>query len=391
MALVIVGYALAVLTGGASVGFMRLLKYAVLLLSILYLFRTKRIILTLLAGYLQSLFILSAAFTVFALLSTSPVASVARVLTYIVPFLYVAFSVGYLLLCYPTLSVLHAFIGAINWVYFIPIASFFLTGGKLTDTNIYFNSTENEESAFVSNHYGWSGTLFLLTGTDLLRNVPLPWWRKTLILVFGVIAAYLVLISGNRTSWLSLILVALVFIFQYKRLAFYQKVLVSLLPLGLIIYLVQDPQSAINTRVEKTRTQQAKGESRFNRAQLMAQYFNQSPDLWLTGIGMFNKDKIESITRWPGYHNSYLEVLFGSGLAVFSIFFYLIVLRPAYFYLRYYSTYYLFFLPLLVIPYFESNLTGGQFLFFPWFMAALFMGYTPYFAKIKLRLQSLNP
>lgn len=391
MVLVIVGYALAVLTGKASVEPMLLLKYAVLLLSILYFFRTKRIILTLLMGYLQPLFLLSAAFVVFALLSTDPVASIIRVLTYIVPFLYVAFSVGYLLLCYPTLSVLHAFIGAINWVYFIPIISFFLTGGKLSDTNIYFITSENEESAFVSNHYGWSGTLFLLTGIDLLRNVPLPWWRKTLILIFGVLGAYLVLISGNRTSWLSLILVALVFIFKYKRLRFYQKALISLLPLALIVYLIQDPKSAINVRAEKSQTQQAKGESRFNRAQLMVSYFNQSPDLWVTGIGMFNKDKIKSITSWPGYHNSYFDVLFGSGIMVFAIFLYFIVLRPVWNYLRYYATYYLFFIPLLVIPYFESNLTGGQFLFFPWFTAALFMGYSPHFAKIKVGLNSIKP
>jgi hypothetical protein len=384
MALVIIGYALGVLTGMASVGPMRIIKYSVLLVSILYLLKSNRFVLALLASYLQALFTLSAAFILFAVFTDDPLTSILRVLTYIVPFLYVALSIGYLLLRYALLEVLNAVINAINWVYFLPIISFFLTGGSLTETNLYYISSENEESAFVSNHYGWSGTIFLLTGVDLIRNVSVPAWRRLMIILFGAVAAYLVLISGNRTSWLSLGLVALVFIFKYQRVPLYQKVLLSLLPLGMILYLLQDPNSAINARVEKTKTQQKKGESRLKRSQVLVDYFNRSPDLWLTGIGMFNKGKIKSITGWSGYHNSYFEVLFGAGIIVFSFFFYLLIGRGLWYYIRYFSSYYLFFIPLVIIPYFESNLTGGQFLFFPWFMAAVLMSYSPSFAKVKL-------
>lgn len=259
MGLVIVGYALGVLTGMVSVGPMRVVKYSFLLISILYLLTIDLVIFRLLKNYLQALTAFSFLFVIFALLSSDPVASIGKVLTYVIPFLYLAFSVGYLLLKYPTLEVNHAFINAINWVYFIPVISYFLTGGKITDTNIYSIEEQSEDTAFVSNHYGWAGTIFLLTALDLLRNVSLPWWRKGVLAVFGVIAVYLVFISGNRTSWLSLALVTLVFVFRYQKIPFYQKILLSLLPLGIVFYLVQDPDSAINNRLEKTQTQQKKG------------------------------------------------------------------------------------------------------------------------------------
>lgn len=388
MGLVIFGYALGVLTGMASVGPMRVVKYSVLLISIFYLFSINFNILRLLGSYLRALPYLSVLFLLFALLSSDPLLSIGKVLTYVVPFLYVAFSVGYLLIRYPTLKVIHAFINAINWVYFLPVISYFITGGKITDTNIYSVDEQNEETAFVSNHYGWASTIFLLTALDLLRNVSLPWWRRLTLGVFGIIAMYLVLISGNRTSWLSLALVAVVFIFRYQRVPLYQKLMLSVLPIGIIFFLLNDPDSAINARLEKTRVQQKKGEPRAKLSGKMILYFNKNPNLWITGIGMFNKEKIKSITDWSGYHNSYFEVLFGSGVFAFALFMYLIVIRPIWCYIRYYSTSYLFFLPLLIIPYFESNLTGGQFLFFPWFMTTLLIGYSPRFAKIKLYLTS---
>lgn len=390
MALVIIGYALGVVTGMASVGPMRILKYSVLLGSILYLFQINSIVLRLLLQYLKTLLTLSVTFLVFSLFTATPLNSISQVLTYIIPFLYVAFSVGYLLLSYRLSDVLHAIISVINWVYFIPIVSFFVTGGKLTDTNIYYTTFQNEDTAFLSNHYGWSGTIFLLTGVDLLRNTTLPRWRQLLIVVFSLVAGYLVLISGNRTSWLSLALVSLVFVFQYRGVALYQKFLLSLLPLGLVMYLLQDPTSAINSRLEKTKVQQKKGEARSTLSLAMISFFNEEPSLWITGIGMFNKERIRAISGWNGYHNSYFEVLFGGGILVFAFFMYIVVIRSLIYYLRYFATHYLFFIPLLIIPYFESNLTGGQFLFFPWFITSILMSYSYAFAQIKKVMSELT-
>lgn len=384
LGLVIVGYALSVLTDRGSVGLMRSLKYLVLAVSMLHLLKVNFNVLRLLSRYMRELFLLSILFIIFALMSYDPLASVLKVLTYVVPFLYVSFAVGYLLLRFPTQTVLLALINSVNWVYFIPVVSYFVSGGKFTDTNIYNPASHEEGTVFISNHYGWASTIFLLTGLDLLRNRVLPAWRKLLLSAASPVALYLVLISGNRTSWLSLAVVALVFIFRYRRISFYWKVALSLLPMALVLYLLQDPDSAINTRVEKTRIQQNKGEPRAELSGKVVHYFNESPHLWVTGIGVFNKEKVLEISGWSGYHNSYYEVLFGAGVIVFAFFFYLIVIRPGWYYFRFFSTRYLCFLPLLIIPFFESNLTGGQFLFFPWFIMAILMGYSRTFAKIKL-------
>ncbi|MBB5284962.1 hypothetical protein HNQ92_003110 [Rhabdobacter roseus] len=387
MALVIVGYALAVLSGMASVGPMRLIKYGVLAFSLIYLIRLNIHLLRLVVHYAQSVFILSLVLFLFSVFTPEPLISMVRALTFIVPFLYVALTVGSLLLSYPIKEILGAFLSSINWVYMIPLVSFFLTGGSLSNTNIYFISSENEGNAFVSNHYGWSGTIFLVTGIDLLRSQSLPFWRRWLIIAFCGVAMYLVLISGNRTSWLSLSFVALLFTFRYQRFPIYYKFLLALLPLGLIIFLLKDPKSALNARVKKTEVQAKKGEARAGVARSMITHFKSQPSLWVTGIGIFNKRKIKSITSWGGYHNSYFEVLFGTGLLMFSFFFYLIVIRPGWNFMRFFSEQYLFLPPFMIIPYFESNLTGGQFLFFPWFMMILLMGYARIFAKLKIQIK----
>jgi hypothetical protein len=389
LALVIIGYALCVLTNFASLGPMRVVKYSVLGVSILVLLKQEVSLLRLIWEQMQGIRLLVLIFLGFALFTTDPYASLARTLTYVVPFLYVALSVGCLLVRYPIREVLHEFLNVLNWVYFLPIASYFITGGSLTDTNIYFISSEGEGTAFVSNHYGWAGTIFLVSGLDLLRNQPLRAWRSVFIILSSGVALYLILISGNRTSWLSLLFVGLVFVFCYRRMALYQKILVALLPLGLIVYLLQDPNSALNIRIKKTQVQAKKGEARARIGTKMFRHFNQNPAYWATGIGMFNNTKARKILRGRGYHNSYFEVLFGSGVVVFGYFFYLLVFRPLFVYLRYFARYYLFLLPLIIIPYFESNLTGGQFLFFPWFVAVVMFSYCQQFARLKERIEKL--
>ena len=68
MGLVIVGYALGVLTGMISVGPMRVVKYSFLLISILYLLTVDLVIFRLLKNYLQALTAFSFLFVIFAIL-----------------------------------------------------------------------------------------------------------------------------------------------------------------------------------------------------------------------------------------------------------------------------------------------------------------------------------
>ena len=372
-ALVIVGYGLAVISGNATVEAMRLIKNGVLLLSILNLFNQNNVVAQVAFSQQTKVFIIGGLFMIFSFFSGDFNSAISSTLTCVVPLVYVAVSVMYLLTKYAKHDVLNALLNATNWIYFIPIISFFLTGGSITNTNIYYVDTENS-SAFYSNHYGWAGTLFLLTGIDLLKNYTLPTWRKIFLYVFCPIAAYLTLISGNRTSWLSLGVVSIIFILQYKQLSVINKLLLSLFPIFLVIYLAQDPTSSVNARLEKSKKQYNEGETRFNNSLIAARYFNDRPYLWLTGVGLFNPEILKDKSLITNYHNSYNEVLFGTGVLVFLFFLYLFLWQPLRKYLKYYARSYLFLPPILIIPFFESNLTGGQFLFYPWFIFTILLG-----------------
>lgn len=389
-ALVIIGYALAVQTHMASVPIMFLLKNAVLLLSIFHLISRRINYFSVILNSIKGILVLCVLLVVSSLLSSDSYRSLFKVLTFIIPMVYVAFSVLYLILTYEIKEVINAIVDGINWIYLIPIVSFFLTGGSLNDTNIYFISVENEASAFVSNHYGWSATIFLVTGIDLIRNKSLVLWRKILIAALCPIAIYLVLISGNRTSWLCLAIAMALFIVRYKGISIAVKGIASLIPLLIVVYLMADSKSAINTRIEKSKIQEKKGEARVQRVQGMVEYFNKNPSSYVTGLGMFNSKKLSATIGWTGYHNSYFEVLFGAGIPIFLLFLVIFLLRPGWYFMIYFSEHYLFLPPFIIIPYFESNLTGGQFLFFPWFATVILLGYSKKVAEVKLKVAELS-
>ena len=366
---------------------MRGLKYLFLLFSILHVFTqpVQRLRLVWLGA--SAIHYLAALLFTLSFFTANPLESIKQTLTFIVPFYYVVFSVCLLQIEYSIKPLLDELLSAINWVYSIPIASFFLTGGSLSDTNIYYISSESDTTLFVSNHYGWSASIFLVTAIDLLSNKPLRFYRKILLLLGSIVALYLVLISGNRTSWLSISIVGLVFVFRYQAVGLTKKALLLAIPFLLINYLILDPNSALNTRIKKTETQQKKGEARANRIGVSVRYFNEQPALWITGLGLFNTSKVKSITGSPSYHNSYLEILFGAGLISFSLFIYLFLFIPIIVYLQFFASNYLFLFPVLIIPFFESNLTGGQFLFFPWFILTVFLYKARYYAAIRSSLQ----
>ena len=61
------------------------------------------------------------------------------------------------------------------------------------------------------------------------------------------------------------------------------------------------------------------------------------------------------------------------------------IFRPFYYYAKYYSKYFLLITPFAIIPFFESNLTGGQFLFYPWFIFMLLFNIPPYYDQKRLK------
>jgi hypothetical protein len=147
---------------------------------------------------------------------------------------------------------------------------------------------------------------------------------------------------------------------------------------GFIIYFLSDPNSSINFAKSRSHKQEQVGEARFETAGVMIEHFNNEPTLWLTGVGMFNFEYLKNKDVLHAYHNSYYEVLFGAGLPLFLLFMSFMFFRPVFRFVKYYSKCTLLLPPLIILPFFESDLTGGQFLFFPWFIFILLLN-----AKIK--------
>jgi O-antigen ligase len=77
--------------------------------------------------------------------------------------------------------------------------------------------------------------------------------------------------------------------------------------------------------------------------------------------------------RLNGFHNSYAEVLFGSGVIVFVIFFFYYLIQPFVFFVRYVQKHYVSFFPIFIYPFFESNLTSGQFIYWPWMSGVILL------------------
>jgi len=375
--LVIVGYGLAVYTLEASLEAMKIIKSFSLAVSSIVLLRNIRLSKTPIPSP-SIIYILVFSFWVFlmSLFAENIAYSISKSMNFLFPFIYVYIALHNLLNKYAPLELLKAFIKSMNTIYMVPVLSYLFTGTGFGTTNIYGYGTQ-EGQIFISNQYGWASTIFLITAADMWTNSKLSRSRKGLLIITSILALYLVLISGNRASWLSLIIALIIFILRLKNVRADFKILTAALPIVAFIWFYQLPQSSLKNRLTDTEAQLEHGEARFNTAQLAFETFNDNKILWLTGAGMFNYDEIIHGEGLGDYHNSYLEVLFGGGIILFLLFINFMVIRPIYYYTVFYSKYFLILPPFFVIPFLESNLTGGQFLFFPWFIFMLLFNIPP--------------
>jgi hypothetical protein len=143
--------------------------------------------------------------------------------------------------------------------------------------------------------------------------------------------------------------------------------------LSFIGYLSRSEDSALYFVLEKNVNQSSEGEPRVLAAQEMAVLFNSKMQYWLFGVGFANDYYLDKADLGIGdYHNTYYEILFGCGALVFILYIYIMLVKPL---LKIYNEYLEFFpiaIPVIVIPYFENNLTAGQFLFFPFVIFSSF-------------------
>jgi O-antigen ligase len=314
-------------------------------------------------------FILLYLFILSASSSFNTTYSLGRTFTFIFPVLYIFLFLTYMIRNYDIPMLWKSVLGILNWTYIIPIIVFIFFDRTASTSSLYGQTT-----SFVSNHYGWSSALFLLTSFDLIANYNIKKWRKYLIYAIIPISFFLLIISGSRSSWVSVLIAFAILISRNQKIHKIIKLSIIIFSTALTTYFINDKSSAIHTRMEKTvlqlehsnRTENA----RLEWAEQAFNFFEKNPHLYLTGLGLFNYEGLE---RKGGYHNSYLEVFFGGGIIIFALFAYLFLIVPIYNYIKYYSKYLLILPPLIIIPFFESNLTGGQFLFFPWFTITLLL------------------
>ncbi len=381
--LVILGYAVNTFTGLAFVSQSKQLRVGILLFSLLlliYSIYTKGSFGRRNTGFnYRSYFFLIYLMFLGVVISENVVGSMNRVITFFIPLIYLILFFQWAL-SYSSKEILQRRISRFfQLIYLFPILVFLFYERSFSVTNVY-----GENTAFVSNHYGWASTIFILTSFDTISNKKTRRLELLITYTLLVVAIYLLLISGSRSSWLSILFTLPILLFRWGVFSLWAKSVFILIIFSGLLYLLKDQGSAINQRVLRTEYQLEHGQKasvRLAWANEALEKFNEKPLLWLTGLGLFD---YTGILIRSGYHNSYLEILFGCGIITFSFFVYIITIRPSFFYFHFYSKRYVTFFPLIVIPFFESNLTGGQFLFFPWFCYMLLYGITPKRYEYKL-------
>ena len=103
----------------------------------------------------------------FAFISKDIVSSLNRTLTFLIPLVYIWLSMSLLIYRYGQKEVLNLLSGMIMIIYAIPMLSYIVFGGGFSGESIY---GESEGQVFVSNHFGWSAALFLISNFHVSMN-----------------------------------------------------------------------------------------------------------------------------------------------------------------------------------------------------------------------------
>jgi hypothetical protein len=363
---VIISYALGTLFGKSSnpLFIMRQFKTLFLFLSFIYvLYRNGLSIKFLINRF--SIFLVIIIVFLLSFFSPDIKESLYKTITFIYPLLYIVFSVNYLSK-FGAINILIALSMVILVVYAIVPLSYFINGGSL-DTNIIYG--KNESNLFVSNHYGWSCALYIITSFTVLKFYPLKKLYKWCIIGFLPFVLILLILSASRSGILSVMIAFTFFILKKNSFNTFKKVLLIIFSFSILLILVNKNSFVVDYLAEKNSRQFESGdESRLITANSMFKTFGENPIYFITGVGMFNYSEINfNSLNLPSYHNSYLEILFGTGIFVFFAFLKFMIIKPIKVFWKTISDYSFLIFPLMLIPFFESDLTAGQFLFFPWF------------------------
>lgn len=283
------------------------------------------------------------------------------------PFLiYTNFFVVYLFSNYPKQDALIKLLQIFSLAYFYPVAIMLLNGVSFQSENIYGQNI----GAYKANVLGWACVVFLLSSFDVFNNTNTKKWLQYLFYILSAVTLWGIVLTGSRSSYLALAAASTVLVLRSKSISPIFKILILIIICGLAYYIFTSPDSVVNLRAKYAIIRQQRGEIRVQLASRAFTALWEYPGVMFTGFGFDNFRA--GLAYYAGIktdlasHNSYLEVLFSSGLLTFLFFILFFVINSLLKFIKFDSKEFIFLPAILVIPYFESNLNAGQFLFFPW-------------------------
>jgi hypothetical protein len=383
--LLIFGYASYTLLGSGSVEIISIIRLLFCILSIAYLvmvFWLKKgnfLILFLIFIW----FILVVSVSIFSTDIQKSYIEIAKIFIFL---FYFALYTAYVVDKYGKIQTLTFYKKLFLAIYIIPVLSFYLLAFKLPSSILVIGGENGLYGhiigLFLSNQLGWSSVFSLALVLDLLideRNKKYQLLYRVLI----VLCIYAGLISMARVVFLVWIIILGWYFFIRKETNFkYRILLASMMGAGFTIVVILIPSKMLDLALIQVRLSEDShvytAESpRKESARLAYKVFNSDIRYQLTGLGIknikqhCNKVNIEQARN--GLHNSYLEILFGTGI-ISSLFFFSIFITWSLFkYLLYYIRRYISFLIPFILAGTENNFGSGQFMFIPFFMFIFFL------------------
>jgi O-antigen ligase len=371
---VVIGYGFAAASKnlGTEINTFKTERFLLLSFSYLFLIRRKKM-------YVNVIQIVSLLFLFFfsCFFSDNLLHSLNRVFTFVFPFVYVYLSIGTLLHKYDMQDIIKSLLISFICIYSIPILYTLIFSGKqiFTSFDIYGGYIGSSSFGYIPNNLGWSSVLIIAAIMDLFNHYQTGKLLQYIFIGLLIFSFYVLIISGTRSAWIVMLSIILFFIASCKRKHYFRqhKKWILLLVFFVVIIFVfqQRADSSLQNRLAYT-TQQIDDSNEGRMIMLINSIhtIKSNKILLITGLGMFNQDYVSSLnTNLSTLHNSYLEILVGAGIVTLLLFMFLFTYKPL---VKSLSQNYFIILPVVILPFFESNLTGGQFLFFPWFITALY-------------------
>ena len=279
---------------------------------------------------------------------------------FILPVFYIGLSILYLIKKYGPGNTLHFIQKSILVVYLFPILSFIISGGKLTES--FYGLSEGNN--FYSNHYGWSAVICfsILMDDNFVKTKKIIWVTMVVVLISMII------ISNNRTSMICL---ALILLSKYVFIRTFVRNIPIIIGILIILIFQFDNLDFVITKTNNQIT--SSNIPRIELLKLLYTTFVSKLSTILFGMGLGNYSILKQSTlSLSSFHNTYSDVIFGGGI-LFAFSFFRCFIIPLFLTIQTKFNFRYICIPLIIIPFFESNLTMGQFIFYPLFTVSLYL------------------